>query len=486
MKRILCILITVMMLFSVTAGAAGLEDIAVMSNYTAEMNLTVTVDKPITIFSKLPELKEVFYYVDLDALVESLLGTKININVQADISKDFNKMQAKILMSTSTPLKINQNASVTGDFVVGMWADVDIADEENPKFDIILRDPTLNKYLTVDVADMAKDSGLDLSEFIKTLKQTLNSEAIASVSDSSLELIRKNATVSSGNNTINIILDEKGANQYIYDTIELAFKQAFSYSDEFSTETFEEYKEYLEPFKNIDIFGENGIRIQYILDRWGNIKSTSAVYDLEFNIYYLLEKADVTGITKEDCDFALTLTETAQYSRVGTTTVEFPELTEENSVTYDELYGYDNDYEEDYEEYPPYYISFGEDENTAYEDGVIYVGIRAFFDDGEHMHYYYKETPQHFEYNYVDGVLTVKNLGCAFYDFSEIVITNGSDLVIVDGREITLDHPVREINDRILLSVDFYEKVLGYRCDYATIELLEGGIYVRFIRIEEE
>lgn len=490
MKRILSILITLLMVFSVTASAHSLEDIGMMRNYEAEMDLTITFDKPITLFDKLPELKDAENFVDLNELVQSLIGTTVNAKVQGNISEDFSKIQASVLMTSTTPLKINKNAKITGEFIMGVWVDADLSDTENPKFDMIMQSPFFNKYLDIDLIEMLKEDEEAYGMFMSSFKGVFDKEKFAIKYNEAIDLIKKNATISSGNNTLNVNFDKDGAARYLYDAVEWSLKLSAAQQDELYIEEYEQISnDMLKVFKELEIFGENGIKMQYTFDRAGKLKASTSVTDIDLNLYPLLSMAwiDVSEITEEDCFISFTINESATYRKAGTTTVEYPKLTEENSFTLKDLDGgYEEpDYEYEYEDFPPYFPSVEGEWAARTESGVLYAGLRGFLENIDQHHYTEEDEINHFEYEYANGVLNVKNIGCNYLNFKEIVITVGENKVLLDGVEIELENPATEINDRIFLGLDFYEKAFNYKPGYASLELFENIYYIQFELNEE-
>ena len=480
-----------LMAFSVTASANSLESIAIMRNYEAKMNVSVTIEKPLDFLKEIPGIEEVYNYVELDALIESLVGSTIDMDIAGNISEDFSEFQVKVLMSSRTPLVINQNAKITTEFIAGIWIDADFTDAENLKFDMIVQAPFFNKYLVIDAIELLKKDEESLITVIETMKKTLNNETLAVMSSEAVNIIKKNATVSSGNNTLNVIFDKDGANQYIKDTIQWAVKQSLTEMDESLSAEYEEaINETLNALGEFSIFGDEGLKYQYVFDRSGNLKSATGTTHIDLDLYPFLELAlfDTEGLNKDECHFAFKVTETAKYSNVGRTIVELPILTEENSMTIKDLMGeaYEPDYDyEEYEDFPPYFPSVEGEWANRTESGVLYAGLRGFLENIDQHHYIEESEVNHFEYDYNNGVLTVKNIGCTYLDFKEIVMTAGENKVLIDGTEILLDNPVAEINDRIFLGLDFYEKAFNYKPGYASHEIFEDTYYIQFELNEE-
>ena len=489
MKRILCLLMVMLMVFSVTASANSLESIAIMQNYEAKINVSVTIEKPLDFLKEIPGIEEVYNFVELDALIESLVGSTIDMDIAGNISEDFTKIQAKVLMSSRTPLVINKNSKITTEFIAGIWIDADFTDAENLKFDMIVQSPILNRYLIIDMLKFMGEE-TEIKEAFLSVKDLYAKEKLALIASQSVELIKKNATVSEGNNTINVIFSQEGANQYFIDCIEWALKLFMEQQSEEYKEMYEEsIKETLNQFEGLSIFGDDGIKMQYTFDRSGKLVSYLGVSHIDIDFYPFLELAldDTGNLANTDCHFAFKVTESAKYSNVGKAVVEYPLLTEENSVTIEELDGgYEEpDYEYEYEDFPPYYPYVEGEWATRTESGVLYAGLRGFLENMDQNHYTEEGTVNHFEYDYTNGVLTVKNIGCNYLDFKEIVITTGENKVLLDGVEIELENPVAEINDRIFLGLDFYEKAFNYKPGYASHDIFEDTYYIQFELNEE-
>ena len=487
MKKVLCLLLAMLMLFSTTASASELYDFATMKNYEAEIDLIVKLDDPLEFLDKIPDIEEVYNYIDLDALIDSLLSSQINFQIKGNISEDFTKCQASIVLNSVNPVVFNKNAKITGEFVFGYWIDGDFSDMENPKLNAIVQSPFMNKYLTIDIIELIKNDEETYSNLKSCLRKVYNKEYIEETAKTIIGIVEKNATITKRNNTLTVNFDKDSANQYVYDMFEWAFKNIASYEEElFSVEQQTLTEETLEEIKSLSFFGDEGIKAQLVFDRSGKITSSSVVTDFDVNLYTFFEFLfyDMGEISEDECQVSLKLTENATYKSVGRAKVDYPKLNSENSVTFEEIFGIpDFDDSDDYE-YTPYYIYLNSPYVVYKDSSNIYAGVRGFLEKIDYYHY--SEDENHFEYNYTDGILTIKNTGCTFLSFKEVTLSVGESVVMADGVEIVLDKPVIEENDSIYISLDFYEKVFGYECTRASHNIFDDIVSLNFHRIVKE
>ena len=493
MKKIftLTLLLVICLTFGVHAQDINidfLDDAVLNSSYTG--NMTITIDKPlevITILEKGGYLDIVNKFIDLRALLEGLADSEITLNCKINANKDLTKMTTAVEYYVSMPTIINPNLKMHISARNGIWMDYDLTGAE-PKLDMIMRYPILNKYLHVTEQDSLGESMIESFIGIYGGEQ--------SILDTVKELMVKYADISVSGNTYTFKMDNASVCNIIKDYFEYLSENMTSYTEQKNSEysddedyDFEDYSPYDDIISGIESFfekytviGEEGITTKYVKGFGGKLKSEESIIPIDINLYSLLEATGdeiPAGLTEENSGIAFTIKTTADYTNVGTTKkIDFP-MTEDNSFTFDDLNPY-NYYDYDYytkrTDFDSWINIYSDD---IIKDGdVFYVPFRETIesacsyrlsDEGDEDNPYYT-------INYVDGWVSFNS---RLADFGVLEFKVGrNDCYYKDGTYI-FGAP-KLINDRVWVDAKLFEDVFGWDIANITWDYISNILQVTF------
>lgn len=484
MKKIMSFIIAaVIMLASFSAGAQVEFKLDPMYNYTADYTFKMTFDNSKETAALLKELEmpeEFENYVDIKSLLESLFSLEAKIFMQADISADMKKAQIAITADGFQTIDVNRNLDVSISAKTGMWLIYDFTDMENPVYEIVYSHPFANKYMTVNFFELI--SGEEKQIFIDTMSKFLNREYVDEVNSFALGLINKHADVTVSLSKVTVKIDNEALIAIVNDMIPYLFSQMEQSLGKSIPE--EELLEIGEAFAAFSLDGwqlldNDGIVITYQLKN-GVIASESVSADFCIDISKIY-----TAITGEAWEFVsngkleFTMDAAARVSKVGTTKVEFPAITEENSFSLSDMikedmeeYYPESEGEADFPEYPAWYVG-AEAVSLPVINGDIYVPLRATLEDG------YADTVQ---ITFDNGVITAAS--DYFPGFKTLTLTNGSDTVSLDGTEKTIGTVIIE-SGTTYVSNKLFTDVFGWEFSDATHDMLQNSYWYGFYTVQE-
>ncbi len=471
-----------------------LDDAVLNSSYTG--NMTITIDKPlevITVLEKGGYLNSVNKFIDLRALLEGLADSDIKLNCKINANKDLTKIRTAVEYDVFVPTVVNPNLKMHITARNGIWMDYDISGAE-PKLDMIMRYPIFNKYLHVTEQDSMGKSMIESFMSIYGGEQNFL--------DTVKEFMIKYADITFSGNTYTVKLDNASVCHVLKDYFEY-----FSENMKKNTEqTMTEYSEYFDdnydfddysPYDNMmsevenffektTIIGEEGITTKYVKGFGGKLKSEESIIPIDINLYKLLEAADAeipVGLTEKNSSIAFTIKTTADYTNVGTTKkIDFPQLTEDNSFTFDDLnpFGYD-DYDGYYDDYKRTNFDgwVNVQSDSVIKDGdVLYVPFREaienacsyeLYDEGDEDNPYYT-------ISYVDGWVSFNS---RLSDFGVLEFKVGrNDYYYKDGT-YNFGAP-KLINDRVWVDAKLFESVFGWKIEDITWDYITNILNVSF------
>lgn len=442
MKRLVSILIAISLMITGVFAAAVPEFLTKQyNNYTADYTVSLSFDNSKEVINLLKELEipdTINTYVDLEALLESLLAYEETIKLQADISSNYEKIKIGITAEAKQNINVNKNLNVAYNMKAGMWMNIDLSNENEPVFDIIYSHPLMNKYLKISASDIMEQQSMDM------IKSIYNKEFIESISKTSMELFAKYATIKGSGTRYTVTMDNDGMTSYLDEIIALV-------SDVMVSEdtTYNPYA-IVPSLKGLQILGKDGIETVYSL-KGKNIASAKVTADISVDIaqiYTLISGFEWPYESSGKLDF--TLEAKTDVSRIGTTKVSFPTLTDENTVLLEDImpsYNYD-DYEPE-PLYPKSYI-YGYEAYLPIVDGMAYVPLRSILEKA------YRDSVT---ISYDNGVITAESE--YFTEFDKVVITVGSDTVYADDKEYTGYATIVE-NGTTYINPYFFRDVFGW------------------------
>ena len=214
-------------------------------------------------------------------------------------------------------------------------------------------------------------------------------------------------------------------------------------------------------FNDIKLFADDAVTLDLTLDG-SSIKTMDMGINIDTNIYDLVDalsgELGITDedmaefgetVTKENSDVKASMTLSCEFSNVNEdVTVEFPEITEENSI--DVLAEYSDPGTTVVEPVTPEKI----DVDTIEQDNTELLPLRSFCN---------KIGISDDDISYDNGVVTVK---CSVNGVTEFVVTiDDTNVTVTDAqgntRTETLDSPAVIVNDRTYVTFDF-ASILGY------------------------
>ena len=354
MKKLLSAIIALSLMVTGVFAAAVPEFLTKQyTNYSADYSFSVSFDNSEEIVALMEELEipdEVNNFVDLKALVKSLFAYEGKMTLQADMSSDYEKIKIGLTGENQQSIDINKNLNVAYNMKLGMWMNMDFSDENTPVFEIIYSHPMLNKYLKISAADVLGEQDMAM------LKAVYNKEFIETLSKKGAELFAKYATIKLSGTRCTITMDNDAFTSY-FDEV-LAFAAETMFPEELEYNPYEMFPS----IKGWQVLGKDGIKMVYSL-RGTTIVSEDVTVDISLDIaqvYAAILGGEWPFEATGKLDFTVDMS--TKISKVGTTKVSFPVLTDENTLLLEDLMpDYSNSYKdyEEYEpapEYPKYYV----------------------------------------------------------------------------------------------------------------------------------
>ena len=441
MKKVLALVLVLVMLFPACVGAAPAFLSELYTNYTGNYSITFKLDNVDNIMRVLEEegvLEEIERQIDVRGLLTGLSCGE-SMTVKADVTNDMKSIKIHTATDVNTALSINENMNVSANLKSYMWITIDISDVENPVFKIIQKTPSHNKYEYVDIA--AQFSQEDKQEMVMGLSYVLNKEFLTGFVAESAALLEKHATIDANDTECTIRIDDAGLKEIVCESLKMIAVQIGA-----DVEAQVEIQEFIDEFisMNIRLLGEDGILIKYGLEN-GKPKDVYMAIDVS---------VDLTRLVGSESEFSIDMLieERGTISDIGTTVVEYPELTEENSFDGSYYYSEWGDYE-DYEEKPEYPVRnvYNLVDYLPVVDGKVYFPLRQILTEA------YGDT---MTLSYDNGTVTVN---CEhFPSYKTLSFAVGSDTVYTDGVAHTIGATSRVENGVTYVSETFVKEILGW------------------------
>ncbi len=458
MKKITTILLVLLMSVNVVFASTPEFLTQTVTNCTADYDVKISFDNSLEIVQLLKELElseEFEYFVDLEKLLSTLLSYDGTMNMQLDMSENYDKIQMAITSESNKFIYVNQNLNMDINTKLGMWLDMDLTSDE-PVFDVIFQSPIMEKYATIDCKEYIEDP-----EFKEEFAAIFSKENIDAIQKMYADTYAEFATISGKGNKYTLKMDNDGFCKYIdkvfatlNDTI---FEGGFN----------------LPSFEGVKLLGKDGITVDVTLSG-GKIKTEKIIADISVSLADISEHLlEEEWELQSDGVIDFTVEMEAGISKIGLTKVEFPVLTEENTYDlYDDTdYTYTEDYVEDYEEedpYPYWYVG-NVCEYMPVIDGEVYFPMRHVIASGF-------EDSVLIDYN--NGIITMNSEYFGRYNTMEIDLS--SDIILLDGEAYKSSIPV-VINGTTYMNSTFFKDFFGWNLDYAiydfTSNAYEYGFY---------
>jgi len=504
MKKIISTFLVLLLLIpSLSVFAASdneILDALYGSEYlSGEMKYKITIDPRLP----LPE------FLDADGnITEMLSNTEFIYDIKYNMSEDKKKMQAEV----------NINISLQGmDSLQGMnslnmkyWLDFDLSDTENPKYKIILKSAENEKFMYMDLVNDPDSTEIQImSDYIDNIN-AISSEFKKDYKSKLIPEYREGKYV--------ITLDEKIVKDLIKDIFTRISSIAFNYftvpaaetiitdssvgliggadgptavfiadgnvdgnvSDENSIEAFDtdetmqefekEISDFFEKLEKVQLFDENAVVIEIELDDRNLIKNQTVTLNIKMNLAELMEtfNSQNEAVTKENSNIEISIVMDSSYSKINEQIdIEFPELTEENSIDLMNIFPEEPPIDENKINVIANGRIMKSDVDPVIKDGKVYVPVRAFLNtigvSDDDIVYHHK------------GKVSIN------YGDIEVKLTIGSEIANINGKEVILDEPIFTVGDRTMVSSDFIRETFKCYVDWLPFyddegEPLDAGI----------
>lgn len=457
MKKLVSLLLAVMMLTVSVFANANIPAFFTnsLTNYTADYSISMTFDNSEEIIALLEEIEipeQISYFVDMKALLNSLLTYDGKMNLQADFNKNYDKIKLALTSENAQLVSVNPNLNVNISQKAGMWINMDLSNTENPVFDIIYSHPFLNKYFTLSSEDILNNA----PEALDMLKFMFNKEYMDSVNKLSMDLFTKYATIKGSGSKYTVTMNNEGLCALINELM-LNVQTIVPVEDEaFSDVEFPSIKGW-------QLLGEGGIQSIYTL-KSGKLSTEKTTADISLaldQIYATITGEEWTYTSTNTLDFTIEVS--ANVSKIGSTRVAFPVLTEENSFTISDMESAESYPEEEADiaenEYPLWYVD-GYCSNLPIVDGEIYVPLRqtieSAYEDGADI-------------DYNNGVITISSE--YFPSFGTLKLTIGSDKAYADDTEYLVGN-IFTIDGSTYVNNKLFSEIFGWEFTYAQHDLV--------------
>ena len=488
MRKIISLLLAFLLCFSfVFANAKMPDELAKVLteekyNFTcsAQLKLSNAEFKSLVEFIKElagEEYEEIEYFTDLELVLESLFTSGTKIDMQADISKDFKKMNIGISGEFDLNVKPNENLEVVSKGKAGMWIEMNM-EGESPAYRIILQAPWLNKYAVIDLfAAMSDADKAIFLEYTEQYEKAYSEEFIEKINTAMLDIVEKHSDIKKSGNKYTIKFDNNGFVSMVRDVIGIILDVMVEISPEIFDEDPAVAKEMVNLIKQtipslsgMTFVGEKGVTVEYVLSS-GNIKTYTEIDDIKIDIPSIVETFGMEWEFETRPVLEFEIKASCNYSLYGKTKVDFPVLTEENS--FDMISAFmpeTEDYvEEEYiPEYPLWYFDI-ETSNIVKEESGIYVPLRTTLESAYEGN---------IELSYENGVITVTSPYFAEYD--KMVFTVGSGEIKLGDETVNTDAVLMK-DGVTYISGNALGAILRFELVDAKYDLLTGMYYITFM-----
>lgn len=500
MKRFVCFILASIMPLTMSVSAAGVDFLKEeYKSYESVAEISFTLNQPIKFLDSLSDFQPLSMFVNIRTLAESVFKSTSKATAKVSISDDYKKFRMSVEAAGEVPAQINENLSVSVLARSGMWIDLDLVNIEAPKLEIIAKTPYMDKYLHMDMSD---EYNAELKSLAALYGKILNPDTLKDLTEKAADLLAEYGKVTYRGTKVTITMDDAAANEYIFGILELAAELV---SENMSID-FSELLPALgdasaigiigaadgptaiyvgksvadgfvsnlrEAFKDITLFGKDGISVTYTL-------SGKYIKSAESNIHIFLDPNEICRVFGTDvaiegvADFTLHINQT--YSNINRNIkIDFPVLTAKNSVTPADMYGYDAEVWDSEAFINPYIDLCEEGDYIAAGKNSAYFGVRNLFESA---------TNDTFSLAYANGTVTV-TADSGAYGFKTVSFNVGENRVVVDGVAQPLNYAPIEKDNRVFVDCGFVESVFGYVRSYMSYDIMNKMLFLGFMNPNE-
>lgn len=425
--------------------------------------------------AKSEDAKSTTNYVDVVKFFESLFDSTINITEKVETTNGGKTKSTESHIKSDVSIAINNN--LEGNFKINnsVWSEIDLSDENQLSFDVIMTHPFAAKYITVDSELLEKNGAYD-DEIWEVYKMLFDAEKLAELDEKVIESIKNNATVTGNSRKVVIKFNDIGLKLYIADVMSMLFPE----------EIFEELDMDVakDVLAQIPVFGKEALTMQYTLDTKGRVTKEQITLNVNCNIYDFMVAlagdvpSEETGIVREKCQLNFTITSESNF-KYGSVTIKRPELTEENSIDifeFEDPYYYDTPvedeyyYDDDYWMYSSVYVDI--DQNCIVDNKIEFVCLRNLMEEMGYSVFY------------EDGKIFGKTDN-PYTTYNSLLFTVGGNDVSTDIVNVQLDVPIFVIDGVSYISVKDCIKLTGYMDGkYSSYDFFSNYGYMEFVTLE--
>jgi len=465
MNSIMSFLVAVVMIFSgISVGAQVEFMFEPVNNCTQDMTFKMSFDNSREFAALLKELEipsEFEAFADIEKFFETLFSVEGKIFAQADVSADMKKAQVAITSDDFNSIDFNRNLKIDISSKMGLWCIYDFTNEAEPVYEIIYMLPFMEKYVHIDLFDMMPED--ERAQFVSIMGETMAKSQSEETKAFVMGLIEKHADVEMSLTKATVKIDNEGLIGIINDFIPYMMNITEKYLPE---EEKEIIAEEIDSFNldDIQLLGEKGMVYTFNFKN-GKISTMSTDADISIDIsgiYTSITGMEWNFVSEGKLDFTIETDVTV--SKIGSTKVDMPAVTENNTVFLSEMIKNDMAVsmmpeEEAMAEYPNWYIG-GETTYLPIINGEIYVPLRMTLESG------YEESVN---IGFENGSITVN---CEYFPgFKTMTLSNGSDKIYLDGAE-KVTSPVAIYGGTTYVSNKLFTEYFGWDFDEAWYDML--------------
>ncbi len=465
MKKLTALLLIFVFAFSSVCTNAKVPKFLLeeYNNYSADYSFSVVFESTDELVALLKELEmpdEIENFVDIKALISSILSQGMEIQLQANASKDLRKAEIGLCTTAQKSVTVNPNLTVSADSKLGMWIKLDL-DAQIPVFEIIYSAPFLNKYMVINVFEMLPDDETK-AQFFTYIESIFSSEFVDATKEFSAKLLEEHADIKLSGSICTVKFDNNALIDIINEYITFMSNQTYPTMPEYAnTDIYSE----IPKLGNIQLLGDKGITYKYSLVS-GKISNIALTADVSINIPDIITASGGEWVYQSSGILDFMVKSNVKITKIGSTKVNFPILTQQNSFSIMDMMP---EYTEpDYEEIYPYFYTSTYTDELPVISGEIYVPLRALLEDayGDTVHL-----------SYENGII---NVNCKHFDgFTHLKLTENSEFAYTDN---TL-HKVSKViikNGTTYVGRSLFEDLFGWNMTSATHDMLYDEYYVSF------
>lgn len=470
-KRIIGLMLVCFMVFTITAFADDYDLLA--SNYTsydADMSITVEFGNSAQFLNALA--REFYFgdanFVDFDLLFATLNELECSGRVKLDANEDYTRINLSYDITTTVPLMMNRNFKMTSEIMYAMWLNWDITDPSNPQMECIYSVPSQNKYFVVDAFNAPGMSENDRADMISSMKKTLNKDYMDAVNKEMLKSYRENSTIVFRGGKSIITFDKQGMNNVVADAVDIisqtfnsdaAYAGLMETGDAPSFPTKEQTAEFLNKY---NIFADEAMIIEITKTSGGLLSAVNFKVNFAVDIAGLAAAYDFETVPGTPDVLNLSVTANTAYSSLNKkVTVDFPELTDDNSVNLNDYPRFDYDWGGDNCEHYEYIYLYCDYIPSV--QGTCYASLDEFVSFADRYGYDYDISN-----NGGTIILTDKN---GKESFKLVTMTVGSAELDIDGVKMNALNPVVEKDGEIYVDTEAMKYIFNADMETMSVDI---------------